>query len=360
MRKIGKVCGLSALVVVGVGLGVFLILLLVLTVTEYKPEKTEFVAHAGKAEKSLHIGDTVEILTWNIGFGALGDNADFFMDGGRMVKPSTKERVQENIGAITDFLAEEAADLVLLQEVDEDTTHSYYLDERMMIAQGLEQTGLMYEHRLAYNYKTLFVPYPVPPVGKVESGVVTFSAYPAADAQRVSLPCPFAYPIRLANLKRCLLVNRIPIADSERELVVVNFHLEAYDDGEGKVAQTRMLAELLQQEAQKGNYVIAGGDFNQTMDTLDLSKYPVQKEGLWQPGVIDTAAFEGFQCLMDERLPSCRSLDRPYDREDPSFQYYVLDGYLVSENLKLERMETVDLGFVHSDHKPVRLAVTVE
>ena len=360
MKRAGKMIGLTAAIIGGIILAVFLTLLLVLTVTEYKPVETEPVAHYGRAEKKLHTGDTVNVVAWNIGFGALGDNADFFMDGGKMVKPSSKERVKENITSVTDFLAEEAADLVLLQEVDEDSTHSYYMDERTMLALGLEKAGLTYENRMAYNFKTLLVPYPIPPIGKEQSGIVTFSAYPSSDAQRISLPCPFSYPIRLANLKRCLLVNRIPIADSDRELVVINLHLEAYDDGAGKEAQTRMLTQLFSQEVQKGNYVIAGGDFNQTFDTTDLSMYPSQKEDLWKPGLIDTSAFENVQCLMDARVPTCRSLDRPYDKDDKSFQYYMLDGFLVSENLKVERMETVDLGFVNSDHNPIRLQFTVE
>lgn len=360
MKKTGKMIGLIFAAVVGVVLTVALILLLVLTVTEYKPADEETVTFYGKAEKQLHTGDTIDVISWNIGFGALGDNADFFMDGGTMVKPSTKERVQKNIDAMAAFLAEERADLVLLQEVDEKSTHSYYMDERTMLAQGLERAGLSYENYLAYNFKTLFVPYPLPPIGREQAGQVTFSAYPASDARRISLPCPFSYPVRLANLKRCLLVNRIPVADSDRELVVINLHLEAYDDGAGKEAQTRMLVQLFEEEMEKGNYVIAGGDFNQTLDTVDLSKYPLQREGLWQPGIIDTGAFSDVQCLMDERVPSCRSLDRSYNSADPDFQYYVLDGYLLSGNLTVESLETVDLGFVNSDHNPIRLQVTVE
>lgn len=360
MKKTGKRIGIIFAVIIGIVLAAVLALLIVLTVTEYQPADVEKVDAFGRTEKQLHAGDTVDIVSWNIGFGALGDNADFFMDGGNMVKPSTKERVQENIEAVTGYLAEESADIVLLQEVDENATHSYYMDERTMIALGLEQAGLSYENRLAYNFKTLFVPYPIPPIGKVQSGIVTFSAYPSSDAERVSLPCPFSYPIRLANLKRCLLVNRIPVSDSNKELVVINLHLEAYDDGEGKEAQTRMLAQLLHEEAAKGNYVIAGGDFNQTFDTVDRSDYPMQGETLWQPGVINTDEFAGMQCLMDERVPSCRSLDRAYHADDPTFQYYMLDGYLLSDNLTVETFETVDLGFVNSDHNPVRLRVTVE
>ena len=360
MRKAGKKIVLILSAVAGVVLAAAFTLLLVLTVTEYKPADVEKVSLNGSAQKRLHAEDTIDIISWNIGFGALGDNADFFMDGGSMVKPSAKERVQENLDAITGFLAEEDADLVLLQEVDEKSTHSYYLDERSMLALGLERAGLSYENCLAYNFKTLFVPYPIPPIGREQAGQVTFSAYPSSDAQRISLPCPFSYPVRLANLKRCLLVNRIPVEGSGRELVVINLHLEAYDDGSGKEAQTRMLVQLFEEEMEKGNYVIAGGDFNQTLDTVDLSKYPLQGEELWQPGVIDTSAFENVQCLMDERVPSCRSLNRPYDSEDPDFQYYVLDGYLLSGNLTVKSLETVDLGFVNADHNPVRLQVIVE
>lgn len=359
MKKTGKRAAAIIGIIIGIVAVAFLLLLAVLTVTEYKPADVETVETFGRAEEELSAGDTVDVVCWNIGFGALGANADFFMDGGTMVKPSTEEQVQENISAVCDFLAEEDADIIMLQEVDEKSTHSYYMDERAMIALELENAGFAYENSLAYNYKTLFVPYPIPPIGREQAGQATFCAYPVADASRVALPCPFSYPIRLANLKRCLLVSRIPVAGSGKELVVVNLHLEAYDDGEGKEAQTKLLAGFLKEEAAKGNYVIAGGDFNQTLDTVDLSAYPVQKEGLWEPGMIDTSAFEGLQCLMDERLPSCRSLDRAYDAADPDFQYYVLDGYLLSENLAVEQFETVDLGFQNSDHNPVRLRVTL-
>ena len=356
VKKTGRILAMVA----GIVVVLLLFLIILLTVTEYKPADKEVLQTDGRAEKSLQIGDTIDLISWNIGFGALGNNADFFMDGGEKVMPSAKERVKENIRAITEVLAKEAADIVLLQEVDEKSTHSYYMDERAMIAQGLEDAGHSYENSLAYNFKTLFVPYPVPPVGREQSGLVTFSLYSSSSAERMSLACPFPYPIRLANLKRCLLVNRIPVADSGRELVVINLHLEAYDDGAGKEAQTRMLVSLFAEEAAKGNYVIAGGDFNQTMDMVDLSLYPQQRDDLWKPGVINTDAFENIQCLMDDRVPSCRSLDRAYDRGDPGFQYYVIDGYLVSENLSVQTFETMDLGFVNSDHNPVRLRITVE
>ena len=64
--------------------------------------------------------------------------------------------------------------------------------------------------------------------------------------------------------------------------------------------------------------------------------------------------------LMDGRAPTCRSLDRPLagaDREN--FQYYLIDGFIVSDNLRVEEMETVSLDFTSTDHNPVRLTVTL-
>ena len=101
MKKAGKKTGIILAVIIGPALAAVLALLIVLTVTEYQPADVEKVDAFGRTEKQLHAGDTVDIVSWNIGFGALGDNADFFMDGGKMVKPSTKERVQENIEAVT-------------------------------------------------------------------------------------------------------------------------------------------------------------------------------------------------------------------------------------------------------------------
>ena len=78
----------------------------------------------------------------------------------------------------------------------------------------------------------------------------------------------------------------IDLEGTDAQLVLVNLHLEAYDDGEGKAAQTAALTSFLEQEYAKGNYVIAGGDFNQTFPG-GLDKYPIKNDDLWTPGMLD-------------------------------------------------------------------------
>lgn len=321
-----------------------------LSATEYKPDDVTAVDVEGNGALELAAGDTLKVMSWNIGYGALGDNADFFMDGGEMVKTADLDRVNSNMEGVINEISAESPDILFLQEVDKDSSRSEHVNEYDLIGSALAD----YNSSFANNFKVAFLPYPVPPIGKVDSGIATFSSYNVSGAERVQLPIPFKWPIRMANLKRCVLVSRVPIADSDKELVLMNLHLEAYDDGSGKVAQTQMLEELLQAEAEKGNYVIAGGDFNQIFSSADTGAYPAQP-GKWQAGEIDVSTIDGdWQYLMDEAVPSCRSLDQPYKGADlSSFQYYLIDGFIVSGNIDVESLANSDLGFVVSDHNPV-------
>ena len=208
----------------------------------------------------------------------------------------------------------------------------------------------------AYNYKCPFVPIPLPPLGQIEGGIATLTDSGIASAERISLPCPFSWPIRVAQIKRCLLITRLPLADTDKELVLVNLHLEAYDDGEGKIAQTKLLLQVLQEEYAKGNYVIAGGDFNQSFPGV-LDVFPIQDESKWTPGILEHSALpEGWRFAYDTGAATCRLLDQPYSE---ACQKYVIDGFILSPNVELISVETVDLDFQFSDHNPVKLQIAL-
>lgn len=149
-------------------------------------------------------------------------------------------------------------------------------------------------------------------------------------------------------------------AYSQRQLVLVNLHLEAYDSGEGKAAQTEQLLALLTAEYERGNYVIAGGDFNQTFPGA-LDRYPVRNEEYFVPGVLEEERLpQGWQFACGLEVPSSRLLNEPYNPGSGETQYYMIDGFLLSPNVRLEAVETLDLQFAYTDHNPVRLQVTLE
>ena len=325
-----------------------------LTATEFDPASIEAVdvVRAGDVD-TIKAGEELRVLSWNVGYAGLGQAEDFFMDGGTRSKPDSRDTVMRYLDGISASIETTGADLVLLQEVDINSSRTYSIDERGFLGGGMSCESY------ALNYSCPFVPVPVPPIGKVNSGLYTMTDdLQIARAERHSLPCPFSWPLRIANLKRCLLVNYLPIEGSDKQLVLVDLHLEAYDSGEGKIAQTRQLMGFLEDEYLKGNYVIAGGDFNQIFPG-GLEAYPNTHPELWTPGLLEEESLpEGFRYLFDLSVPSCRLLNQPYDPSDTAnTQYYVIDGFIVSPNVTVESVEGLDLGFEHSDHNPVLISV---
>ena len=328
-----------------------------LTFMEYKPQDVEILTVTGTSSARPNIGDTIKIISWNIGYGALGDNASYFLDGGKDVITSDEARVHENMAKISAYLTEQRPDVMLLQEMDHPSKRSYNIHQPQFLFRSLEGS---YTATYAINHKAIFIPYPIPPLGKVESGLLTVSVYDTNYATRTSLPCPFSWPMRIINLKRCLMMNRTPVAGGEKSIIFINFHLEPYTDKEGHDAQMNALLKLMEEEYAKGNYVIAGGDFNHTFSSVDLNKYPLDPKK-WNPEIVDPSIVgDNFTVLMDDSVPSCRLLDQPYENADPNtFQYYVLDGFIISKNLKVQSIKTDQLNFVNSDHNPVILEVTL-
>ena len=348
MKIIKVLLGLLLLVVLAAG-G----LLGYLSLTEYRPDDIEPLEVVQAARKdNVRVGERLDVLSFNTGYCGLGREQDFFMDGGNMVRPRSEEDVRANLNGILSELVRQNVDIYLLQEVDFDSWRSYYTNQA-----DTYRHGLSLNMACAYNFKCEFVPYPWPPLGKVESGLVTFTGLNVTEATRESLPVPFSWPVSMANLKRCLLIERVPVEGTDRELVIINLHLEAYDDGEGKRAQNEQLMQILAAEYRNGNYVIAGGDFNQTFE--GAASYPLLDESFWQPGKVYVSDLpNGFSFVYDDATPTCRLLNKPYDGERKNAQFYVIDGFIVSDNLKVNLIETVDLNFQYSDHNPVLLQVT--
>ena len=335
-----------------------------LTGTEYKPAPVEAVEQSAAADSStlrrVRSGQELTVLSWNIGYGGLGKGSDFFMDGGKNTRSADQAQVRAYLDGISASIRDSDADLVLLQEVDANSSRTYGIDERELL--NMEKDGAAY----ALNYACPFVPNPntliIHPLGKIYSGLYTIADDLAVDrSERIALPCPFSWPLRIANLKRCLLASYLPVEGSDRQLVLVNLHLEAYDDGEGKIAQTNQLRDFIESEYAKGNYVIAGGDFNQVFPG-SLEVYPNTHEENWKPGVLDEALLPaGWTLAYDLSTPTCRLLNQPYDPGDTAgTQHYVIDGLILSPNVQLKNVETLDAGFENSDHNPVRTQVVLE
>ncbi|NJM15623.1 MAG: hypothetical protein HC896_09860 [Bacteroidales bacterium] len=153
------------------------------TLNDYRPpEKTLLFGNSGST--AVH-GSQFDMIIWNIGYAGLHDSMDFFYDGGTQVRPASVA-VKNNMDAIKQAIkAFDTINFILLQEVDKASKRSYYIDEHLQISNILP----LKQGWLATNYKVPFVPVPVKrPMGKVNSGLASFSDFAALEVTRYSSP----------------------------------------------------------------------------------------------------------------------------------------------------------------------------
>jgi hypothetical protein len=323
----------------------FLFLLIYGTLSDYKPEKQTLVFE--KADAPLISDSIFRMMTWNIGYCGLGEEMDFFYDGGRGVRPD-RATSEANLEGVIDYAKTlDSCDFLLFQEVDIKSKRSYRIDQLKALEEALFPVMVSF----GKNFDVAFNPAPPrAPIGRVLSGIATLGRQVPTSGTRYSFPGNYPWPKGVFMLDRCFLVNRYPLAGN-RELLVINTHNSAYDDGSLRKAQMEYLHGFLTGEYGKGNYVIVGGDWNQTpfgfrplferdvFDTLQLSYIPEH----YLPGE--------WTWLYDPSVPSNRRVDKPYSAG--TSRTTVIDFFLLSPNLEPLYVKGVDLDFIHSDHNPV-------
>lgn len=344
------------MIILGIVMSLLSIVLLFigyLSIKEYKPREVETVTTT-KGTNMLQQQTDISLLTLNIGYGGLSSSEDFFMDGGKNVQPKSKQLVEENLAGITTMLKEHPSDIYLLQEVDLDSKRSYHINQKESLSNALHMPSTF-----AYNFNVPYVPFPIPPIGKVKSGIVTMTNATMSEATRIALPNPFSWPVRMANLKRALLETRFTISGSDKELVVFNLHLDAYDNGQGKIEQSKLLKKVLEEEYDKGNYVIAGGDFNQVFE--GTQSFPQTGQKGWKPGNISSTDIpDHFSFSYDDTHPSVRVLNHAFTGDYNSSQVYVIDGFIVSDNINIKQTTIYDYQFKYTDHHPVQMTFQLQ
>ena len=299
---------------------------------------------------AVQIDDNLKIVTWNIGYGGLGSNMDFFYDGGTRIR-DTKARTLENLEGVLAEMKALDADIYLLQEVDECSRRTYRINELAMLQAAFPEYHLYF----ACNYRSFFVPIPLrSPMGKVSSGVVILSRYRAEKVERLAYPSRFPFPVSLFNLKRCLLAATFRLPDGGL-LAVGNTHNTAYDAGGMREQETGFLASWIDSLQSQGVKVLVGGDWNQ---------YPPA----YVPGEDETAnphfsvaplRFSAFDAngriVYDSSGKTLRYLDKPYSRNST---LTVTDYFYVSHSLSSSDARLCgNVGFSCSDHRPVCITV---
>lgn len=341
-QNLFKLVWLSALV-----FGLYIVSLLVYgSISEHHFK--EFIKLSSEEKHNTFVSDsTFELITWNVGFFGLGEESDFFYDGGQAVF-QTKETVLKNFRGVKSFAEQNKhIDFFLLQEVDSFSWRSHGIDFS-------ENDFLGYAKHRALNYASAFVPIPfLNPMGPTFSGLLSMSKLPVKEAFRFDLRTESYWPKRIFFLKRCFLVQRIPL--NEKDLVVVNVHNSAYDKtGDKNNKEMQRLLDFVEKEYSKGNYIVIGGDWNQSPPSYVAKDIPKAYRNIH---FTNDDIPRGWKWVADTTVPTNRKLDKPYSKNESYTS--VIDHYLVSPNLRVDSVEVIDLDFAYSDHQPVYLKVSI-
>lgn len=334
------------------------------TATDYQPEKVIELTSNNVAKTAIASDSTFTFMTWNVGYGGLGKESNFFFDnnhfyisGGKMVV-SPEKSVIKNIEGSAQFIKQEPVDIYLLQEVDVAANRSYYINQFEEISKKIPD----YEAIFSTNYKVGYVPVPIfepwRSYGAALSGLATYSKFKPTKSTRLQLPGSFDWPDYIFQLDRCAAVHRYDLQNG-KQLIVINIHNTAYDKGGVmKKQQMDFLKGILLEEYSKGNYVVAGGDWNQcppgfAFDSFRKTTRKNKPEFNINPAYLPA----DWQWVYDPKVPTNRRMKNIYDKEKTFVT--LIDYFLVSPNLEVLNVEGKHLHFEYSDHQPVVMEVKI-
>ena len=366
VKKVFKVLGITLLcliLAIAIIVGTYAIYL---SCQYYRIQDNQVLEITNNKQPLVATNSKYSISTYNIGFGAYAQNFSFFMDTGTMLdgtevagtssRAISKENVEFNTAGAMTTIAELNPDFMFFQEVDTDSHRSYFVNQY----ESLQSAFTDYSSSFAVNFHSGYLFYPITnPIGTCNSGIATMSKYNIENSTRKTFPIDESFINKFFDLDRCFVVNRLPIEGSDKELVLINLHMSAYDEGGVyRTQQLELLCDFIATEYAAGNYVIAGGDWNQDIaDTIDY--FPSnQLIPEWVFSISPDELPQGFSFATARNVPTCRGADIPYKVIDKSQNYLenysvVIDGFLVSDNIQVVNVTNIDTDFMYSDHNPV-------
>jgi len=287
---------------------------------DYQPKDVEEMPLLGSGGQGFPT--TFSLLSWNVEFGGYD------------------QAVEQNWPVILALLEGTPADLVLLQEIDRGSKRVSGQDQVQQVVDSLANPCWTY----ALNYRSPWVPVPLAnPVGRVESGLLTLSAFCPERAWRFRLPDWNTWPVKMFQYDRCLSVWEISVGSQGKKLFVGNlqlspfFHTSLLDD------QLVAMKELMMNWYAEGNYVVLGGDWQVRLPGVFFGDGSVQKiPNAWTPF--------GWKWAYDPSSPG----------ENGGESSTTTDGFLLSPNVELLEAKWLTPPSTPSQHSPLLLSLALK
>lgn len=214
------------------------------------------ILNTSKIEK-----DTLSIMTFNIGYLS-------GMTNNKAVKRQ-EEFFDANAKTLVQLLDKESIDILAIQEIDFGSSRSFGVDQLRFIL----KEGKFYFGAKALNWDKRYVPFPYWPLnvqfGKVLSGQAVASKFPIVSNAIEVLDKPIDQPFYYKDfyLDRLIQINKLLIGD--KELTVMNIHLEAFSQ-KTRAIHIKKVLQKFEQLASQGPTILLG-DFNEALQPQEQS-----------------------------------------------------------------------------------------
>jgi len=293
-------------------------------------------------------GDTLSVITWNIGYAGLGGSSDFFYDGGRMARPRKEDFMLYQEHILEHISTFDTVNFILLQEVDVNSKRSYKSNQYRLIGNALSSHAGYF----VKNYDVAYVPLPVfGPMGRVASGLSFFSNRRVVESSWNAYEGNQSWPLGLFMPDRCYTLSVLDIVPSGK-LYVFNTHNSAFDDGSLRDKQLEQLYFEMKKAYKAGFYVIAGGDWNLNPSGFDNGTF---LSGDISFSITSIRQVEGpdrsWKVIYDPAYPTNRDVSSAYSNGlTPTT---LIDFFVCSPNINVLDIRTLYNSFADSDHHPV-------
>lgn len=328
----------------------FALVIIYALVSDYKPDLELDLNVENIQETSEQKSDSAEfsMLIWNIGYAGLGEQEDFFYDGGKKTRARKNDYLRYKKGVLDLLEKQNNADFILIQEVDFYSKRTFYENQVEELSKLLKN----HNYSFAKNYDVKYVPIPLlNPLGRVNAGMATFSKIKPYKVKRIGFDVNFVWWKRIFMLDRCFIASHYKIG--EKDWLVINIHNSAFDDDNIlKPVELKRVKEYAAEAYHNGSYVILGGDWNQNPPKFTPNNYLQE----WNVIAFDEEMpfdlmDENWQWVFDPKTPTQRFLNEPFVKGKTATS--LIDYFLVSPNIEVLELKILPDNFKHSDHMPV-------
>lgn len=282
--------------------------------------------------------DEIMLVCYNIGYlSGLTNN---------QAVERTRQLYDANLATAIAAIQSVNPDLVALQEVDLGSKRSFNVDQVAAIASALEYP----QKAIAINWDKRYVPFPFwPPAahfGSILSGQAVLSRFPIARHERLVLDKVASNPFFYNALYLDRLAQVTEVKVGEQSLVIINIHLEAFDNPT-RVNQTTFVRQLAEDYAQRGPVLLIG-DFNSAVNR------PEEGEPISIQTMVDSAVFTSA-------IPA-NQFNQPEHFTFPSDtpQYKLDYVFYTPDTIELADAQVLTAAGQASDHLPLALRLRLQ